>query len=154
MDEPLRDCPLVAAVEIVAAEFASRRALLEQVIRDHQDRVPDRHRCLLRAAPPREPLRLRRQVTLLRVGGRVRGLHEQCSSPGTALARPAAPAFARALVIAGTHPRPTRAMPHRRKTIPIGAGGPLGSIRDQPFCDPSTDAWDRVEPRHRRLDWQ
>src|SRR5688572_20514071 len=111
MDQPPLDALAVALIEVLRAEILVDAALGEQMVDDGQDRVADRH-CRLLLPPARgQAAELRTQVGPLAAARRLGRLHQggpECPVP---LARLAALALARALLVAGAHPGPRGQVP-------------------------------------------
>ena len=95
-------------------------------------------------APGRQAAVLRGEVGALGARCRVGGLDQAGAQPGASLARLAAVALARALVVARTHPGPGREVVARSGNACMS---PISATSASATCSP--DAGDRVQTRNR-----
>ena len=149
--EPLR----FEAFEVVAAEFVVRLAVLEDVVDDRQEGVPQRYQCTLPASPPRQAgIRVARYV--LRVARGPGGLHQHVRSQRL-LGGPAAPPLAALSLLpghipaqearwsaVGNWPCPCRSRPHEALGRPLAHPGIVSSRstasrRGQQGLDPGAE---------------
>lgn len=128
------------APSIGRAQIGIVRSVNQQVIGDGQDGVADRHGRLLLAAPGDESVVLRAKVGVSGSTASVCCLDECGAEPGITLARLAARAFARALVVARTHASPGGEVSRGRES-----GHIQPDLGHQDLGDPTTHAWDGVQ---------
>jgi hypothetical protein len=95
---------VVAAQEVVGAEFGVGTAALQHVVGDDEDGMRDGADGLLVAATAFDPGVLAGEGGPLTAGDGVRGLDERDGQPLRPLARPARAALARGLMVAGAPP--------------------------------------------------
>ena len=136
---PLRP-PAIPLHKILRTEIFVDGPIAHDVVDDHQDRVPDRHRRPALPPPCRQSPVLRFQIRAFLAGRRMCRLHQLRPQPDIPFARPATALRARALVTPRAHPRPTRQMTGAREAAHVGA-----DFGEQRFGDVPPDPRDRIE---------
>src|SRR5260221_13615904 len=91
----------------------------QPVVEDDQHTVRNGHDGFLLAPAARQTVELSRQIVARGVGNRPRDLAEDGLEPGVAWGGRSAQAFAAALLVAGTDPRPGGEMPMRREPVHV-----------------------------------
>ena len=97
---------VVELVEVEMTKVLVGCSSLEHVVDDGQDAVGDGHDSLLSSEADDESVILSREVCVAGSDGRVGRLDEGGAQPRIRLPGPAAPAFARTLVVSRTHACP------------------------------------------------
>jgi hypothetical protein len=116
------------AVEVVGAEVLVEASILEHVIDGGQDRCRDGADRLLRAVSGLQAEELGPVVAALRPLGRSGALDERGLQPGGALAQSRSLALSGALVLAGTHARPSNQMGRRFKAAHVRGTGQAAAL--------------------------
>src|SRR3712207_637411 len=97
-------------MEVILAKLLIGHFAFQHVVADHQNRMPDCHRCFLGTMPTLEAGVLSREVGPFGTRSCVCRTDEGASEPLRAFAGLARATFASRLFVAGTHPCPRRKM--------------------------------------------
>jgi hypothetical protein len=130
---------ILAADEVVAAEFLVGTLVAQDVVGGDKDRVGDRDDRFLVSAAALDAQVLSMEIGVLGApGGALGGLDQGGPEPAVALAGLACPAFSGGLVVARTDRRPTGGVAVTREAFHLGAelgqdhlGGALGDAGDR-----------------------
>src|SRR6266540_1583336 len=131
----------VSFIEIVWSQILVKRPVTKHVVDDCQQRVRHGYDGSFRTPPGGHAPVLSSEIASTGPGSAPRGLDHHRTKPAISMAGPTAQSFSRALLIAGTKPRPGNKMGRCREAAHVSPDFGQNVFRHAP-----TDTRDRVQP--------
>lgn len=140
LHQPPFNALLVTLIEVIRSELPVRLTPRQHMIRNHQDRMTDRHRRLLLPATSCSSPVLSADVGLLAPSCPMCCFHQCLPKPGAPFACSTTQPLACTFVIAWTHSSPRGKMVGAREALQIAS-----NLCAEYFCRSPTHAWNAVK---------